>query len=194
MKYRMPCLTSKVVYRLSWHCFVTRYVWSDCRREWAIARLHIAAPWVICTMMTILVQMDEAGCTTQNEKSSIWIVTTVQRPTSEWEVNILLVQYTINLPSVHTWVIPRIAIDSSSEDGKNDLQGKQWKESAENYFGLIVHCPYTENHYDSGHHQSWFSKRATGQPTIGCTKKEKEWPSAYRIDYATLKEPTIDDE
>jgi hypothetical protein len=43
-----------------------------------------------------------------------------------------LVQYTIYFSQcLHTRQIPRIAVYSSSEDGENDLQGKQNKESAE---------------------------------------------------------------
>ena len=70
-KERMPCLTSKLMYRLSCHCFVRRYISTDCLANWAIASTHTAVLCVICKMTATFVHTGELACSRQNEKSSI---------------------------------------------------------------------------------------------------------------------------
>ena len=89
------------MYWLSWHCFVPWYIWSDCRTNWTIARIHSVAPWVICKMEVTFGQMGEAGWITQNEKCAIWPVTTVWWPTGGVAADSWLVQYTSYLTNVN---------------------------------------------------------------------------------------------
>ena len=93
-KERIPCLTSRLMYRLSCHCFVARYIRRDCLTTRTIASTHIAPPCVICKITATFVHMGAVACSAQNENSGNWMMATVRWPTSRVVTDSWLAQRT----------------------------------------------------------------------------------------------------
>jgi hypothetical protein len=89
------------MYRLSCHCFVTRYIRRDCLMTWTIANTHIAPPCVICKMTATFVHMGAVACGAQNENSGNWMVTAVRCPTSRVVMDSWLVHRTMRSASIY---------------------------------------------------------------------------------------------
>lgn len=65
------------MYRLTSHCCVTRYIWSDSLTNWAMARVHVTAPCVTCKMTAMFVHLGAVVPDVQIEKFVILTTVTV---------------------------------------------------------------------------------------------------------------------